>query len=75
MAKAKSKSKRRTQSELANALYKTKPPSRDMARDVQLQSRARSFASPLGGQAKLGPAALMLGPLVALAAKKKGTGR
>jgi hypothetical protein len=54
--------RRRTQSELANALYKTKPPSRDMARDVQLQSRARGSVSPLGGQALGG----LFGPLAGI---------
>jgi hypothetical protein len=69
MAKTKSTKRRRTQSELANAMYKTKPPSKDMARDVQLQSRARGSTSPLGGVAVL--ANPMLGAAAALASKAR----
>jgi hypothetical protein len=64
MAKAKTKSKRRTQSELANALYKTPSAVSDPARDAQLRSRARTFVSPLGGVASM-----------VMGGTKKGTGR
>jgi hypothetical protein len=62
---------RRTTKQIAEAMYRSKPPSRDMARDVQLQSRARGSVSPLGGTA------VALNPLlgVAGALAKKGARR
>jgi hypothetical protein len=70
MAKQKSKSKpRRSMSQIAQAMYKSRPPSRDVAREVQMQSRARGSTSPLGG------VAVALNPLLGVAGALASKGR
>jgi hypothetical protein len=75
MAKAvKGKGKpKRTMKQIADAMYKTPPASRDPARAAQVASRARGATSPLGGMALGG----LFGGLAGLgrAAAKKGSGR
>jgi hypothetical protein len=66
--KAKTKTKRRSMTEIANNLYRSKQPTGDVARAVQVENRARGSVSPLGGQA-VNPGALALGPLAMLAGK------
>jgi hypothetical protein len=57
MAKAKTKSKRRSMSDIANNLYRSKPPTGDVAKQIQAASRARGATSPLGGMAVFAPLA------------------
>jgi hypothetical protein len=64
------KSRRRSMKQIADAMFSSKPPTGDVARQVQAASRARGATSPLGGTAVGG----LFGPLAGLGreAAKKG---